>query len=700
MGLTSLPVCLYLVLSIFLLGAGPARADWVAEELFDKVTGAIVQTVPPDTISMARFSINHPSEAATVYTRAASQDYPFFAMVAAAKAGRDRDIPGVGRFDMAMCLSPIRAIDSVFAKADETITDQAGKANTNAAMQAAATIAAEYAKATSNEAKQKLMEKLAEVVPYFGDLPAICLFAFETNFQAEKDLHLVANQISQDIRSAYFAVKSGDVVTGVSILMTLGAGNEVVCSMVDNAVFGGIIGRTPILGALAKGPCTGFAGLVIDGVKGFINGGVGLVEDGVELVGSAVKSVACGVKSLFGNGCSKATTPPSAAELLGDAQGASSQYCSTRGGLQANGQDNRFAFTCGNGTTCAAIGEHVGCMTAEERAAWEAQQKKIADEQFEQGLPAWQAEFDKRWPASCPDGACKAGLGLVKLNASALAKTAHEAQPFAYFTPLTHLIFEAADRQAVSVLEERSYRVLPAQWASAFLARGTEECEDDVCRTAMKFVTANALLQVQQRIGRHAASAICQRDRNLCWGREPGRSAARRIGQAPGGVQQDQHRQRGHCLGIVDQRTVGQAVRRCAVPEGSENAVGANARGGQPGPAGQAGSVIAGGPGHCRWRIWAKIEGGGHGVEGARRQARAGGGCHAGASGRSPAELHAEGEVAGAAVRQGSGRHWRASCTDPAATAERPGQPDPWRQNAVAPGRHRPHGRRLSRLRA
>ncbi len=484
---------------LFTVG-GSARAESVSEKLLDKVTGVLGATVSPDTKMMVRFSIDHPAEAATVYSRGVAQDYPFFAMVAAAKAARGRNIPGVGAFDINTCMSPIRVIDSVFAKADETITDStSGKADTSAAMKTAGNIAAEYAKATTAEYKQKLMDELAEVVPYFGDLPAICLFAFETNFQTEKNLHLVVTQLSKDILSAYVAFKDGDVVTGVQILMTLGAGKELTCQLVDDAIGGGIIGRTPILGALAKGACTGFVGLVIDGVKGFINGGVGLAEDGVELVGGAAKAVGCSVASLFGNGCSKATTPPSAAELWGAPSKFVEQYCSTRAGVLNNGQDHRVAYTCNDGTTCAAIGEHVGCMTAQERAAWEAQQKQIAAEQFQKGLPAWQAEFDKRWMGKCPDAACKSGLGLVKLNATALAKTEHEAQPFAYFATLTHLIFEAADRQAVSVLEERSYRVLPGKWAAAFLARNTEECQDEVCRIGMKFVTSNALLQVQQR---------------------------------------------------------------------------------------------------------------------------------------------------------------------------------------------------------
>ncbi|UUZ50831.1 hypothetical protein LP420_14945 [Massilia sp. B-10] len=64
---------------------------------------------------------------------------------------------------------------------------------------------------------------------------------------------------------------------------------------------------------------------------------------------------------------------------------------------------------------------------------------------------------------------------------------------------VTVFIFEAADRQAVSVLDERSYRVLPAKWAAGFIARGNQACDDDICRTGMKVVSLNVLLQMQQR---------------------------------------------------------------------------------------------------------------------------------------------------------------------------------------------------------
>lgn len=80
-----------------------------------------------------------------------------------------------------------------------------------------------------------------------------------------------------------------------------------------------------------------------------------------------------------------------------------------------------------------------------------------------------------------------------------MARKAHADKPRANFTIATYYIFEAADRQAVSVVDEYRYRLLPAKWADKFIARGSEACEDEACRSGMKIVAPNARLKVQQR---------------------------------------------------------------------------------------------------------------------------------------------------------------------------------------------------------
>lgn len=492
MRISSLSATLWLALCVFFGSAGAARAD-VGGALFSHVKDALVGVVDPDAIMMARFAIAHPSEAATVFSRAAAQDYPFFAMVGAAKVGRRTNI-----LSYEQCKSPITVVDSVFAKADQTISDQQGKASTNAAMKTASDIAASYAHAQSDAAKQQLIEQLSDSVPYFGDIPTICLFAFDTDFRAEKDIQAVASQVAHDVVNVYEALKSGDVITATEALLSLGAGKAVVCKMVDDAVGGGIIGRTPLLGDLAKGACAGFVGTVIDGVKGIVKGGVGLAEKGVEAVAGAGKAFGCAVYSLVGNGCSSAEPPPPTGYSNGNA------WCAARGGmagfLSKTNQPDDYSVQCGDGSQCRVKpGGYAACATAAERAAHEAQEIASAEIEFQAKLPQWQTEFGNRWLGKCPDEACKAGINLVRLNATQLAKTGHAAQPRHPFSMVTVFIFEAADRQAVSVLDERSYRVLPAKWAAGFLARGNQACDDDICRTGMKVVSLNVLLQMQQR---------------------------------------------------------------------------------------------------------------------------------------------------------------------------------------------------------
>lgn len=469
--------------------AAPAPAAGIGDALFEKVKGLILGSVDPDAIEMARFSIEHPEHAATIYMRGAAQDYPFFGMIGAVKVARKAG------FSHEKCMTPILAIDSVFAKSSATISE--GKTETDDAMGAASAIAAEYGQAANDQAKQKLVEQLSATVPYFGDIPVICDFAFETDFQKETDIQNRVNQVSQDIRTAYYAFKSGDVVTGVAVLAALGASEKLACEMVDGAVLGGMIGRTPILGALAKGACAGFVGSVIDGFTGLVKGGVGFVEAGVKALAGGAKTVGCAIYSLIGSGCSEAPPPPTASGNAGP-------WCSAHGGVRefstvTNAADD-FIIACNNGLECRqSPGTAVQCATAAEIAARIAQEIAMADGEFQALLPQWQASFEARWSARCPDEACKAGVRVVRLNATQLATNRHAAEPRVTFHPLTYLIFEAADRQAVSVIEELRYRVLPGRWAERFVPRWNERCEDNQCRVAVKIIAANVLLQVQQK---------------------------------------------------------------------------------------------------------------------------------------------------------------------------------------------------------
>ncbi len=84
--------------------------------------------------------------------------------------------------------------------------------------------------------------------------------------------------------------------------MKLGLKPEIACDIVDQAVSGGAIGRTPVLGTLAKGACKGFAGKVINAV----GDGLGYAKDKAV---QGAKAVGCFVLTPWGV-CDKRTPPP------------------------------------------------------------------------------------------------------------------------------------------------------------------------------------------------------------------------------------------------------------------------------------------------------------------------------------------------------------------------------------------------------
>jgi hypothetical protein len=427
----------------FAIPSTPAPTDF-ADSLLDRLKGYSNLGIDPDHIEMARFAIHYPREAEEVFGHAVSQDYPYFAIVGAVKAGR----ANISGFTYAKCLTPITAIDTVFNKASSTIDNTAAKAKTNAVMGQASTYAANYAKAQTNEAKQQLIQQLAQNIPYFGDIPTICTFAFNTNFKADKNLNLVAGEGARKVRAAYNDFKSGDVVSGVGDLISLGVSKGIVCDLVDEAVAGGLIGHVPGLGQLAKGACTGFVGSVIDGVQGFaksVGGAAGNLAEGAY----------CEVKSIFGDGCSEAPPPPTGASTA-------TAWCGPFGGvaslLSRTNQPNDFSVTCNDGARCVVKpGKPPQCATAAEIAAHDAAQiaKNKTDFQFK--LPRWASQFEARWISQCQDDACRTAIKIVRLNTVLLLQQHHTANP-SWQYDFAMLDGFRADRDAKTLVAESAQR--------------------------------------------------------------------------------------------------------------------------------------------------------------------------------------------------------------------------------------------------
>ena len=491
------------------------------EALFAKLVSTAVKVgVHPDAIEMTRYAIKHPTHFAAVVEHAVARDYPFFALVGAAKAAR-KNLAG---FTRAKCEFPITVIDQVFAKADSTIDDAKGKQDTKKVIGAAKEYAAEYAKAQTAQAKEELVAKLAESIPYFGDIPVICSFAFETNLKAERDLQNAVTEEVHKLRRAYFAFKDGNYVAGVQALTELGASADVACEVLDESVGGGIIGRTPVLGDLAKGTCKNFTGKVFDAATGLVKGGVGIIEDGVTAAKQFGNSIGCAVYSLIGNGCSSASPPDPNTLALNSAKA----WCAPHGGLKSFLKDGqRIGLVCNDGSSCQQrpVGDlgllsimKCAAATAQERAANRAQKAAQLLEDGNNKLGPDLVAIFEEWSPRCPlaDSQCKDEIIKAldeagkEIKASLAGEKAYESNYFLH----TSLPFGVARQKSQRAVREAEFRVLPQKWAQDFNASwmprcgANQECVKHLTLTRNSTLTAVSQHHKQKPGDPHSATSV------------------------------------------------------------------------------------------------------------------------------------------------------------------------------------------------
>ncbi len=486
--------------------ATPVATAKPAGPFFEKVAEYLVKAgVSPDAIEMARYTVNQTRHAGIVYTHAAAQDYPFFALVGAVKAVKNKDLPGIGPFSQAKCETPVTLIDVVFGKADSYVDNAKGKQDTQALVSGAKDFAAAYAKETTAQAKAEVQSQLAETIPYFGEIKTICSFAFETDFAIEKNFQQAASKTSQDIHKIYRSFRDGEYATGVGTLLTLGVSGEVACGLVDTLVDQSLIGRTPLLGDLAKAACSGFVGKVIDGFAGIIKGGVGLIEDGVSYAWQGAKAGACAVYSLVGSGCSKAPPPDPLTLAVGGAQ----NWCAARGGLSAGNFPNasNFSFNCNDGSACRRKnGGATMCVTAEEKAANTAQRRALLDADLAVAggkLAQWQSQFVTMWQPMCVNGDndCRNAItnasGGVRGQALTAAKSGNSVANYFAVTDAAKIKAEAA---ALAAIEESRFRLNPAKWAAGVDKIAATKCLDAQCKAELETLKTTI---VQAIAGQH-----------------------------------------------------------------------------------------------------------------------------------------------------------------------------------------------------
>jgi hypothetical protein len=495
----------------------PAQASTV-DNLFEKIAGLLVKVgVDPDQIEMARFTIKYPREAAEVYEHAGAQDYPYFTLIGVAKAARHKNL-----LTYEQCKLPFTSVDVLFGKADTLIDEGAQQGGGNDAFSGyAKAYATNVAKQGTDSAKQQAKEELAKAIPYWSDIPTICTAAYQTDLAQEKKIIAMVNKTSATIVKAYNALKSGDVVTGADMLISLGADSAFVCDLIDSAVSGGFIGRTPILGKLAKGACVGFAGKVFAGASGIVKGGVGLAEDGVSYVYDGAGNLACSVYSYFGNGCSKGPPPPDYGSQVVTAV---AQWCAPYGGTDSlaigDGKLRReavtntgptegqatpgspYRFVCKDGSGCVVKAANLRqCSIQADLNAYIAQQKKINHPDFVARLTQWKADYDKRWQGQCPpsDAQCAIKVNFVGIDTFTQANGLHNQYPLGGFVALTFPIISGVESKASKLVNQSRFDTLPGIWKQAFDSRWNAKCLDDQCRAAIKSLSDGTLLLIKTR---------------------------------------------------------------------------------------------------------------------------------------------------------------------------------------------------------
>jgi hypothetical protein len=253
---------------VLLLSASSALAA-----LPEPMTSVFFNTVKkyhpnPDSVELARYLVYHPEHAAPIYSKLAGQDYVLASILASAKAAKGLSIQGVGKFDYERCTIPTKAFDAVFLRSSEFVQSQSQNPSVKA-----------YTAAATEQAKAQAAAQLASAVPYWGDIPHICHFTFNTDLQKEKQIRETISSGVTTIKDAYSQFAGGDIVDGVKTLIAAGVTGDVACSLADQMISGGYIGKVPVLGDLAKSACSSFGGTIIKGVSAAGETAVGAVSN-------------------------------------------------------------------------------------------------------------------------------------------------------------------------------------------------------------------------------------------------------------------------------------------------------------------------------------------------------------------------------------------------------------------------------------
>jgi hypothetical protein len=463
--------------------------------LADKFFEAVKSVAPdPDEVELARYYVYEPAHAEPVYSKASGQDYVFIAILVAGKAAKNEKFPHIGVFDYNACMLPINAFDAVFSKAGEFIEKYGKEDHVKA-----------YLHAENKEAKDKASAELAEYVPYWEDIPHICHFTFFTTLQRDKELKNTFSDRVGTMKKAYNDFADGNIVGGVDKLISVGVNGKVACTLADDIIGGGLIGKTPVLGNIAKEACAGFAGKVIGTVTDVAGYVPGQVFKGINNLGD---TLAGQTKHMPVEQYYKLYWEPRVPEAVAAGKGGTwTPFVTGIWNTCRHYFDTHTMSADSARETCDYQRDKLFTPAVNAYAKTEENRADIAKK-----LPVWGKEFVDKWHPQCADGRC--GDTILALKKSALGegenlKQSHAADGWIYVANALESYNQsaAAEVAASKTRFTGTNQKITAQaaqgWVELFIGAWTPRCAEDSCR---KDIQAMAKEMAAESTRRQAAS--------------------------------------------------------------------------------------------------------------------------------------------------------------------------------------------------
>jgi hypothetical protein len=464
--------------------------------LADKFFDAVKSVAPdPDEVELARYYVYEPAHAEPVYSKASGQDYVFIGILVGAKAARNQKFPGVGVFDYDACMIPINTFNAVFAKSGDFINKYGQEDHIKA-----------YAHAENKEAKDKASSELAEYVPYWEDIPHICHFTFFTSLQREKDMKNTFSDRIKTMKKSYEDFADGNIVGGVDKLIAVGVNGKVACTLADDVIGGGLIGKTPVLGNIAKEACAGFAGKVIGTAVDIANYVPGQVITGVSNLGD---ELAGQTKHMPTDQYYQQYWAPRVAE--GVAQGKAGNWTPFIKSIWNPCVSYFDKHTMSAANARKTCDYHRDALFAPAvQALQKAQDNQVV---IDKNLPIWVKEFGQKWYPLCVDSPCEHAIQALMKSAQGEGQNlreSHAADGWIYIANALGSYSQSAASE-IEASKGRSAAVntkITAQaslgWADLYVGAWKGKCSDDLCLTDLQtlgkqMVVAASELQAKEK---------------------------------------------------------------------------------------------------------------------------------------------------------------------------------------------------------